>query len=54
MRLPASSMNNANETNSPRPSAKPNTHLYASLVKDVRFLLWEGNYLYFNNGPDRP
>lgn len=36
MSLPARSMNNANETNSSRPSAKPNTHLYASLVKDVR------------------
>lgn len=35
MRLAAGSMNNANETNSSRPSAKPNTHLYASLVKDV-------------------
>lgn len=36
MCLPARSMNNANETNSSRPGAKPNTHLYASLVKDVR------------------
>lgn len=40
MCLPARSMNNANETNSSRPSAKPNTHLYASLVKDV----WDSYY----------
>lgn len=41
MCLAAGSMNNANETNSSRPSAKPNTHLYALLVKDVRGCYYE-------------
>lgn len=43
MRLPARLMNNANETNSSRPSARPTAHLYALRLKYVRFLLWQGN-----------